>query len=193
MTLRALLEARTPFVVMDLEYTAWPGSVETAWSRPGEFREIVQIGAVRLSGHLAEEAELCAYVRPQRNPVLSRYFIELTGISQRTVDGQGLQLTDALRRLSLFAIDVPIISNGPDGGLILENCRLASIASPLAADRFLDIRAELSAMLGLRGDEADSYRLPEAIGLPKTAAHDALADARAVADVIRAISRQGRQ
>jgi inhibitor of KinA sporulation pathway (predicted exonuclease) len=184
-TLRTLLEARTPFVVMDLEFTAWPGSVETGWSRPGEFREIVQIGAVRLSGHLTEEAELCAYVRPQRNPVLSRYFIELTGISQRTVDGQGLQLTDALRRLSLFAIDAPIISNGGDGDLILENCHLAGIASPLAADRFLDIRAELSAMLGLRGDEADSYRLPEAIGLPKTAAHDALADARAVADAIR--------
>jgi hypothetical protein len=46
-------------------------------------------------------------------------------------------------------------------------------------------------MLGLRGDKADSYRLPEAIGLPKTAAHDALADARAVADAIRAISRLG--
>ena len=35
-------------VVMDLEYTAWEGSLERGWSKPGEAREIIQIGDVKI-------------------------------------------------------------------------------------------------------------------------------------------------
>ncbi len=34
--------------VLDLEWTAWEGSQESGWAGPGEKREIIQIGAIRL-------------------------------------------------------------------------------------------------------------------------------------------------
>ena len=34
--------------VFDLEYTAWECSMARSWLTPGEFREVVQIGAVKL-------------------------------------------------------------------------------------------------------------------------------------------------
>src|SRR5882762_1688961 len=62
-------------VVYDLEYTAWEGSQARGWSGPGEHREVVQIGAVRLDPHRgwAETASLARLVRPRINPRLSAY------------------------------------------------------------------------------------------------------------------------
>ena len=37
-------------IVFDLEFTAWEGSLARHWLAPGEFKEVVQIGAVRLDG-----------------------------------------------------------------------------------------------------------------------------------------------
>ena len=31
-----------PIIVLDLEMTAWEGSLAAKWSRPGEYKEIVQ-------------------------------------------------------------------------------------------------------------------------------------------------------
>ena len=71
------------FVAVDLKYTSWEGSLERGWSRPHEHREVVQIGAVRLDAGngFAEVDALDVLVRPQRNPVLSEYFVALTGIT----------------------------------------------------------------------------------------------------------------
>ena len=38
------------FIVYDLEWTAWEGSREHNWSKPGEQPEIYDIGAVKVSG-----------------------------------------------------------------------------------------------------------------------------------------------
>ncbi len=35
-------------IIFDLEFTAWEGSVAHRWSRPGEFTELVQIGALKI-------------------------------------------------------------------------------------------------------------------------------------------------
>ena len=67
-------------VVFDLEFTAWEGSMANRWSRPGEFTELVQIGAVRVDARtFAVEAEMDVLVKPRLNPVLSEYFVQLTG------------------------------------------------------------------------------------------------------------------
>jgi inhibitor of KinA sporulation pathway (predicted exonuclease) len=42
-----LLGADT-LTVFDLEFTAWECSMASHWLRPGEFKEVIQIGAVRL-------------------------------------------------------------------------------------------------------------------------------------------------
>ena len=61
------------------------------WSRPGEFTELVQIGAVRVNAEtFAVEAEMDVLVRPRLNPLLSDYFTGLTGITNQDIAARGL-------------------------------------------------------------------------------------------------------
>jgi len=73
-------QIRDHAIVFDLEFTAWQGSVAHRWSRPGEFTELVQIGAVKVDvASLNVVDEITVLVRPRINPVLSDYLVELTG------------------------------------------------------------------------------------------------------------------
>ena len=67
--------------VFDLEWTTWEGAQARNWSGPGEEREIVEIGAVKLDGRnsLREISAFDMLVRPRLNPLLSDYFTGLTG------------------------------------------------------------------------------------------------------------------
>ncbi len=72
------------FIVMDLEYTAWEGSLERNWSGPGEVREIIQLGAVEVTRTVRTWVvgrRLDVHVRPKINPNLSLFIQKLTGIS----------------------------------------------------------------------------------------------------------------
>jgi inhibitor of KinA sporulation pathway (predicted exonuclease) len=180
------MTAPVHYVVYDLEYTAWPGSWERGWSAPGEHREIVQIGAVRVDAAFGELDSLCLLVRPRINPGLSEYFTALTGIAQADIDRLGLDFPEALAMLRAFAEpDLTLVSNGVDAEIIQENCRLCGIDSPFAG-RTLDVHGELLAASGrARLVSAD---LPELFGLGDCGrCHDALADARAVAGALRTI------
>ena len=183
-----------PFVVFDLEVTAWEGSLAAGWNRPGELKEIVQIGAVLLESDLSEAAAFSQYVRPQRNPILSSYFINLTGIDQQTVDSCGVNCKAALELFGQFiGTGSPIVSNGPDGDVILENCALYGFVCPIDPGLFRDIRREIARALSVPETKADSYCLPRLAGLPiQVQAHDALSDARSVAAVLRALEKKSR-
>lgn len=137
----------TTFVVFDLEFTTWPDALEQNWSGPGRFREIVQIGALRLratgaddrpepcsvaEGHephsvveayepysVVEEYE--ALVRPVMNPRLSPYFTELTGIDQESVDRDGLPPAEALGDFLAFCEGQSVLSYGNDMVVLGEN------------------------------------------------------------------------
>ena len=103
-------------VVFDLEFTSWPGSNERNWSLPEEDREVVQIGAVKIdtSKGLREIDSFNILVRPLKNPLLSEYFINLTGITQKQVDNQGNSFPNALLHFMDFIGKTPIniLSNG---------------------------------------------------------------------------------
>lgn len=169
----------TEVVVYDLEYTTWEGARERHWSGPGEHREIVQIGAVRLDVDFRERAALSLVVRPRINPVVSDYFVRLTGIDQGQVDA-GIDIGEALDRLVAFAApDLMLLSNGSDAEVIAENCRLAGLADPFVG-RTRDVHLELMAATGDR--DTLSADLPRLLGLEAAGrGHDALVDARNVA------------
>ena len=180
-------------VVFDLEYTAWSGSWERNWSREDEHREIVQIGAVRLSPPaLAERGSLECLVRPTVNPVLSDYFVSLTGITNEDLDASAMDLNTALRRLAeLAAPDAPLLSNGRDGAVVAESCKLSGAESTFSASRFVCIHDALMAALDSTVPIASS-ELPSTIGAPMPGrAHTALADARAVALTLRTLRARG--
>ena len=82
--------ASPTITIFDLEYTAWECSMARHWLTPGEFKEVVQIGAVKLDADsFAILDEFDMLVRPRINPRLSPYFEKLTGITSETARPAG--------------------------------------------------------------------------------------------------------
>lgn len=173
-------------VVYDLEYTSWEGARERRWNGPGEHREIVQLGAIRL----VDGVELSILVRPRINFTLSAYFVDLTGISQARMDEEGIDFPMALACFADFAGDALLLSNGRDEEVLRENCRLTGIEFPFGG-RCRDIAAVLSEAAGHR-EQILSCEMGRAFGLDlNETAHDALGDARQVAAAVRLLAAAG--
>lgn len=66
-------------IIVDLEATCWP--------KPHtQISEIIEIGAVRMDREGEIVDEFSQFVKPQLNPVLSEFCINLTSITQEMVD-----------------------------------------------------------------------------------------------------------
>ncbi|MBD3004039.1 MULTISPECIES: 3'-5' exonuclease [unclassified Streptomyces] len=197
------------FVVFDLEFTTWPGALEQDWSEPGQLREIVQIGAVRISTGSAADAhsaveeyevveEYEALVRPVVNPRLSPFFTGLTGIDQRTVDREGVAPAEAIGDFLAFCRGQSVLSYGNDMVVLGENvgwarARGEEVKNGFLTTPFLNIRPWLNTIAPTTAS-ANSGRLWEALGLPKPAAgkeHSALFDCYSIAAAIRHVCAGG--
>lgn len=180
---RAIATGR-PLVVFDLEFTAWEGSQARGWSGPGEHPEVVQIGAVRLdpAEGFAERACFDQLVRPTINPVLSDYFITLTGIRQSDVDSAGISFPEAMAAFRSFVDGAEaVFANGYDRQVLEENCRLNGIDFALPVGLFHNVGGMLARLAGV-GGHVSSANLPDRVpGVPRLPAHHALSDARMVA------------
>ena len=189
------LPADREITVFDLEYTAWEGSEARDWSADWEHREIIQIGAVMLSAEdgLAEVARFDVLVRPIVNPDLSDYIVALTGITEARLAASGIPFKEALDRFQSFVGDRSILlCNGRDTAILRENCILNDVAFPFDAARCRNIRPQLAAALGIPESATRSGELPALLGLPPAGAmHDAVADADAIASVLRELRLRG--
>lgn len=182
----------TRAVIFDLEFTAWSGSMEHRWMRPGEFREVVQIGAVMLdAASLAETAFVNLLVKPRLNPVLSRYFEELTGVTNAAVARAGLDFAEAYSAFAEFAGDATAFSFGRDDLVLLDNLKLYGLPAspplppcrnivPWLVEQGVDPR-------GLHACDIARAAGAEFSGRR----HDALDDARSVARGIAALVERG--
>ena len=129
-----LVSAAGMLVVADLEYTSWEGALEGGWSEPGQFREIVQIGAVRLDAGdgYAELADFSVLGRPTINPELSDYFTDLTGITNAVIARDGTDLADALGDFAVFVGEDIVLSHGHDDAVIADECAFKEMPDLLA-------------------------------------------------------------
>jgi inhibitor of KinA sporulation pathway (predicted exonuclease) len=180
-------------IFLDTEYTAWLGSMERNWSAIGEYRELVQIGAVRVDHGLAEIETIDLLVKPVRNPLLSRYFVELTGIDQQRLERDGLAFAVAWKRFSEFLLRYPAIvySNGRDDHILAENLHLQGMPAQLPDCEFRDIQPWIRQATGAP-EFVPSCDFPLASGLEQSGQkHDALADARSVARAVRSLRSRG--
>jgi len=181
-------------VVFDLEWTAWEGSVERGWSGPGEEREIVEIGAVRLDGgnRLAETAMFDILVRPTRNPILSAYFTGLTGISQTLIDNDAVSFAEALMLFEAFVGDAPLLSFSQDPGVLRHNCALNRLPCPFEDRRFVNAAPAIAAAAQRPPGSFSTSDLPGMFGFPPTdIAHSAIGDARCIAAALRCLAGSG--
>ncbi len=175
--------------IFDLEYTAWECSMARSWLTPGEFREVVQIGAVKLDADsFAVQAEFDVLIRPRFNPALSPYFEKLTGITSAQVTAQGVDFRTAYDRFLAFAGDCPIAAFGRDEKVLEENLRLYGIGDAKALPLFYDLRGWF-AVQGLDPRGRHSCEIGPALGVPFVGrSHNALDDARSLAAGMGAIA-----
>lgn len=167
-------------VVLDTEYTTWPGALESDWKGKGQHREIVQIAAVRLDSDLREVAAFDRLVIPRINPILSDLFVELTGIDQRQLDANGTSFAIALLKLATFAEGCDIVCMNGDGKVMLENCDINGVTYPFARQfhRLRPLLAREGVDLTLHSS-GDLHKLtPTPIG---GRTHNALHDVRSMA------------
>lgn len=109
------------FVVYDTEYTTWEGAMARKWLGENEYKEVIQIGALKVSYPEFEVKDsFKIYVKPQKNPILSDYCKNLTGISQNEVDS-GVPFSQALADFLRFSEGCLVGSYGNDGCVLSEN------------------------------------------------------------------------
>lgn len=176
-----MTDLRTGLTVFDLEFTAWECSMATHWLRPGEFKEVVQIGAVRLDGDFNIVAEFDVLVRPRINSHLSHYFETLTGITNEDVARSGQDFATAYARFAGFAGTGPIAAFGHDEWVLEENIRLYGLTDCAKLPDFVDLRGWF-AERGVDPRGLHSCDIGPKLGVPFAGrAHNALDDARSVA------------
>jgi inhibitor of KinA sporulation pathway (predicted exonuclease) len=179
-------------IVFDLEFTAWMGSLESRWLRPGEFKEVVQIGAIRVdAGGFDEIAPFDALIRPRINPTISDYLEKLTGITNTAIAKRGTDFLPAYERFVAFAAGAPIIAFGRDDLVLTSNLRLYGIANAVPLPRYVNIAPWLAAN-GVDPRGLHACDIAGATGARfEGRRHDALDDARSVALGIKTLVARG--
>jgi inhibitor of KinA sporulation pathway (predicted exonuclease) len=178
-------------IVFDLEFTAWPGSMASRWTRKGEHAEVVQIGAVKLDAEtLKITDEFECLVRPRVNPVLSQYLVDLTGITNAMLDLRAVDFITAYRAFLDFVGPWPTWAFGRDDLVFADNLKLYAWEG-LPVPPYSNAISWFAAHgVDLSGRHACD--VAEAAGAAfEGRKHDALSDARGVAAGIRAVVARG--
>jgi inhibitor of KinA sporulation pathway (predicted exonuclease) len=179
-------------VVYDLEFTAWEGSMANRWSRPGEFTELVQIGAVRVNAEtFAVEAEMDVLVRPRLNPVLSDYFTGLTGITNDDITARGLDFVIAYRAFLKFTEGCTTMAFGTDDLIFVDNIRLYGLSGLGTPPTFINLRPWFNAN-GVPTAKLHSCDVGPTLGVAfEGRQHNALADTHSLVAGIRVMLERG--
>ncbi len=185
-------QIRCHAVVFDLEFTAWEGSLANRWLRPGEYTEVVQIGAARLDANSLDIIEtFSALVRPRINREISPYFQKLTGISNERLALEGVDFVEAYARFLKFADGAPLIAFGRDDLIIESNLRLYGLQDVPSLPSYTNLIPWLVEQgIDPRGMHACDVGPYAGIAF-EGQKHNALDDARSVARGIAALVKKG--
>lgn len=187
------------FVIFDFEFTTWEGARERDWSGENEYREIVQIGAIKVArGTWAVLEELNILIKPEPNPQLSDFFQMLTTISQQDIDQDGLSFDQAFDRFTAFCEDALLFSFGNDMVVFGENIGLHGCKHNVFNDRglgFVNIapyiyRIDPTTRGCNSGRLWQHFRLPRPDGAGE---HNGLFDCYSILAAMKHLSAQGHQ
>ncbi len=179
-------------ILFDTEFTAWPGSMARNWKGPGEHREIVQIGAIRLGAQqLDEKSSFNVLIKPMHNPVLSSYFEALTDISNERLQADGISFAQGVTAFQSFIGQRPAFAYGRDDLIIAENASLLGHPDLWQAAPASNLRLWLE-KVGVPLAGVHSGELAAHVGASAQGRiHDALTDARSLAEAVRYLVARG--
>lgn len=184
-------------IIYDCEFATAPGAPQRFWCGPNDPDPIVfQIGAVRLSldAPYNDLERFEVLIRPMDRTgaplVLDPLNAKLTGVTNARLAQEGVSLANALARFGSFAGEDRMWAWGKDEfNMVAISCYIAGIAAPIPAHRFgnapelfLDAGVPLDVIHGLRSNTMLEHF---GLSLPDARGHDALGDARMVAEVLR--------
>ncbi|WP_299552257.1 exonuclease [uncultured Tateyamaria sp.] len=184
-------------IIYDCEFATAPGAPQRFWCGPNDPDPVVfQIGAVRISleapyNDLERFEVLIRPVDRSGAPLaLDPLNATLTGVTDERLAQEGVSLANALDQFSRFAGDDRMWAWGKDEfNMVAISCYVAGIAPPLPATRFgnapelfLAAGVPLDVIHGLRSNTMLQHF---GLSLPDARGHDALGDARMVAEVLR--------
>ena len=178
-------------IIYDSEWTSWDGARSRSWSGPGEEKELVQIGMVKLANtqNLKEIDVFDVLIKPKINPVLSKYFIDLTGITQEILEKYGKSFNKTLPSIARFLgpDKISVYCFGIKDKKVLEhNCILNNVKYPFSHAWFISAIPKVAKFVGKPEHRMMSSRLPYEFGFNALGeAHNALADARCIAQALR--------
>ncbi|MEX0650325.1 MAG: 3'-5' exonuclease [Candidatus Andersenbacteria bacterium] len=179
------------FIVFDLEWTAWEGSQQRGWSEPNEYREVYDIGAVRVEGKDFDTTDTYRQLVTLRlTPSLPEYSRQLTGITQADIDRDGISFAEALRAFNAFTQGYELYNWGTgDPKAIAESCQLKNLSNPFEG-RIHDIRPVFE-QHGVPVEKYMSSTIVQYFGKENTrAAHQGLDDAMNIVEALRLLKMQ---
>ena len=188
------------FVIFDTEYTSWKGCQENGW-KGKQKKEIVQIAALKVSDELRTVGEFNALCQPEINPVLSDYFVNLTGITNEQIKKYGKTFAEVYQKFEKFAGEDVCYSFGwgrdyfskSDGAILEENFSLyhinvhKNLVYRNIADIFkrLYIENNMAVEMQCSGEVAKFLEIDETIGNMSLKAHNALYDVHSLVAGLR--------
>ncbi len=185
----------SPFVIFDSEFTAWKGSWENNWSRPGEHREIIQIAAaiVDPSDQYRIKSEFDILVRPLINPTLSEYIQQLTGITQKDLDTRAVDFSQAIKLFHAFCKQGSLGAYcwGTDQDKFIETAQLNGLNFSDYFVNFYDIR-DIFEKAGIATSQYQSGTVYKSIGLSfQEKQHYAMNDVKSMIITLQELNRNG--
>ena len=122
------------FIIFDTEYTSWKGCLENGWLGKQK-KEIVQISALKVSESLEIIDKFSVLCKPTVNPILSDYFMNLTKITNKNIEKDGIPFSLAYEKFKTFVGSDICYSHGwgsdylnkSDGDIISQNLELYNI------------------------------------------------------------------
>lgn len=184
------------FIIYDTEYTAWEGSFERNWSDPGEHRELIQLGAIKVelnSDGFEQKESLLMCCKPTINPNLSDYIQNLTGIYQDQIESEGANFETLSTEFFEFceAGSLPIFSwTRTDDQVFRENYKLNNMSVPNFSAGFYDVR-NIFISFGIDVHGSCSGEISQRLGKEVPGhMHNALHDAMSIFEALKIVYRE---
>ena len=178
-------------IIRDTEYTTWEWAQKRNRSWKNEFREIVQIWAIRVNTKTREEIDsFNVFIKPTKNPILSDFFINITKITQEKIDKKGKEFTIALQQFVTWTgnwDNRDLYSYGRDEIVLAENCWLHHLTMPFRRGRCKNI-VDVFLANDVPANKYNSSSINQFFNISNNdIEHNALADVRNILHSLKAL------